>query len=202
MAKLKPAAIGTKPAGDPIRSLSQAPSPFIPENAPQATKKPRKLLQKTIDAIRMCEAGIEPREALKMTNFKDKVSATAVHNLKLKVKEHSLTEPSMVKAMSAQVKRILKARAREEAHTKVTAQGEIINYTDNIYPTDSNILAACAMVADRVEPIIHQNVNLNLNADLSPIDLSKYASANVKPIQAIEQNVQAIDIPKQEEEDE
>jgi hypothetical protein len=78
----------------------------------------------------------------------------------------------MVKAMTSQVKRILRNRAREEAHTKVTAMGQVVEYTDNVYPTDSNILAACAMVADRVDPIIHQSANLNLNVECSPVDLS------------------------------
>jgi hypothetical protein len=41
---------------------------------------------------------------------------------------------------------------------------------------DSTALAAAQMVYDRVQPAIRQNVNLNINADISPVDLGKYAS--------------------------
>ena len=43
-----------------------------------------------------------------------------------------------------------------------------------IYPSHTNRIAAAAMVADRTEPITRQNVNLNLNADVAPVDLERY----------------------------
>jgi hypothetical protein len=86
----------------------------------------------------------------------------------------------MVESMSKQVKRILKARAREEAHRKVSRSGEVIEYIDNVYPTDTNILAACAMVADRIEPIIHQTANLNVNVECSPVDLGRWGGCGSK----------------------
>lgn len=160
------------PQINPTKPTESSQEAIQPVRAAEDTKQPGKLLQKTLDAIKLCEAGLSPREALQCANMTTRISAGAVSNFKAKMKKHSLTDPGMVLAMSSQVKRILKARARQEGHTKVTATGQVIYYTDNVYPTDSNILAACAMVADRVEPIIHQVANLNLNVDLSPVDLS------------------------------
>jgi hypothetical protein len=165
-------------------------------SSPQITNKPppqpKKLLKKTQDAIRMCQAGIDPETALKATNLKETISPRAITNLKAKCRKYSLTEPSMVAAMSTQVKRILKARARQEAHTKVDKFGKVIEYTDNIYPTDSNILAACAMVADRCEPIINQqNVNVKVT---HAVDLTRYLNRDVMLTLDIEQNSQVVDM--------
>ena len=43
-----------------------------------------------------------------------------------------------------------------------------------IPPTHSNRLQAAQMVLDRAEPIIKLNQNLNINADVNIVDLSKY----------------------------
>lgn len=116
-----------------------------------------KLRQKTIDAIRYVEAGLDPRDALQAANLTKHISDQAVSKFKEKVKRYSLTQPSIVSSAGFQIKRILKARAREEAHQKVTKEGQVINYIDNVYPTDSNILAAAAMVYDRYEPVQAQD---------------------------------------------
>lgn len=78
----------------------------------------------------------------------------------------------MVRSAQNQIKRILKVRAREEAHRKVTKDGEVVEYTDNIYPTDSNILAAAAMVYDRYEPVKRDDAGAQ--APATYIDLSRY----------------------------
>lgn len=162
------------PQDSPIKPTETVPEAIQPIKTIEDINRPVKQLKKTLMAIQMVNAGIPEREALMMVNNKRSISGQAIAELKHKVIQHGLTEPSMVKAMSSQVKRILKGRAREEAHQKVTAAGQVVEYTDNVYPTDSNILAACAMVADRVEPIVHQVASLNLNMDLSPVDLSRW----------------------------
>lgn len=124
-----------------------------PEILPNPTGKPKKLYRKSEMAIKMVLAGIDPRTALQTVNCKDNISHQAISELKEKVRKHSLTEPATVKLASSQVKRILRARAREEVHRKATKDGEVVEYTDNIYPTDSNILAAASMVYDRYEPV-------------------------------------------------
>ena len=132
--------------------------------------------------MKLVNAGLSPREALQTMNHKKDISYAAISKFNEKVRNYSLTAPEMVKSMSQQVKRIIKARAREEAHRKVSRSGEVIEYIDNVYPTDTNILAACAMVADRIEPIIHQTANLNVNVDCSPVDLGRWGGTVDNPV--------------------
>jgi hypothetical protein len=134
-------------------------------------KKEPKLQAKTLQAFKLVEAGLSPREALQATNMKSDISSAGIAVFKNKYKKYTLTEVSTVKLASTQIKRILKARAREEAHTKVTKDGEVIEYTDNVYPTDSNILAAASMVYDRYEPVKAQDAP---GATIQHIDLSSY----------------------------
>jgi len=39
---------------------------------------------------------------------------------------------------------------------------------------DSTALAAAGMIYDRVQPVVKQNLNLNVNTDITPVDLRKY----------------------------
>ena len=142
---------------------------------PIPPKKEPKLQPKTLEAMKLVDAGLTPREALQVTNFKKNISSAGIAVFKNKYKKHSLTAPATVKLASHQVKRILAARAREEAHTKIGKDGQVIDYTDNIYPTDSNILAAAEMVYDRYEPVHSQEQappGGNMYIDLSSYQVS------------------------------
>ena len=187
----------TIPANETDRTPSSKPSPVnIPENAPgQATKEP-KLQPKTIHAMKLVEAGLTPREALEAANMTTKMSAQAVSVFKAKLKKHSLTEPSTVKLASNQIKRILKARAREEAHKKVTSTGEVIEYIDNIYPTDSNILAAASMVYDRYEPVKIQEQDKG--SGNTYIDLSTYQVAVSVKAEGLQPTIEVVPVDKWE----
>ena len=39
-------------------------------------------------------------------------------------------------------------------------------------------MAAAAAVMDRIDPIVKQNLNMNLNAEVSPVDLSNYMTVD------------------------
>lgn len=132
---------------------------------------PPKQYRKSTDAIKLVMAGIDPAEALKMVNFKKTISAMAVHELKQKVRKYSLSAPSTVSLASKQIKRILKNDPRQEDHAKVSKDGQVIEYTDNVYPTDSNILAAASLVYDRYEPVASQAAP---GQAIQHIDLSSY----------------------------
>lgn len=56
--------------------------------------------------------------------------------------------------------------------TKNLLQGKGVGTCDKV--KDSTILDAAKMVYDRVEPAVKQSMNLNINSDISPVDLSKY----------------------------
>ena len=133
-------------------------------------KTPAKLLPKTLDAIKLVQAGIDPERALQITNGKEIISERAIYSLKAKSRKYSLQAPSLVRSAQNQIKRILTSGAREEAHTKVTGQGQVVEYTDNIYPTDANILAAASMVYDRYEPTRGQEQAQG--GDITYLDLS------------------------------
>lgn len=163
----------TKTDNLPANNIADAQADQISsEILPKQPKHEPKLSRKSITAIKMVNAGIDPATALKMVNCKDNISHQAIAELKEKVRKHSLSEPSVVKSAQSQLKRILKARAREEVRKKVLTSGEVLEYTDNVYPTDSNILAAAAMVYDRYEPVKGQEAAQG--SGNTYIDLSQY----------------------------
>jgi len=125
-------------------------------------KEPR-MYQKTLDAISIVNAGVEPAKALQLVNNGRKVSGTSVSLFKSKLKKHSLSSPKIVKLAHNAIKDCLEDKA--------------IN--DEIYPSYTNKLAAASLVYDRYEPAIKQVASLNVNLDCSPVDLSRYANKDV-----------------------
>ena len=116
---------------------------------------------KTIEAIKMIQAGIDPAQALKYSNFKDNVSESAVAKIKQKARKYSLLHPTLVKSARTQVKRILGGETREIHQQSVTKAGQVVDYIETIAPSDSNILAAASMVYDRFEPVKSQQTEAN-----------------------------------------
>lgn len=115
--------------------------------------KKEKYLTKTLEAIKLVDNGADPATALQITNNKANISRYAVDKFKVKYRKYSLTHPKMIKAANNQVTRILSGEVRLVDQQKVTKNGEIVNYTETIAPSDTNILAAASMVYDRVEPV-------------------------------------------------
>ena len=170
------------------RTPSETPSPVnIPQNAPEQPTREPKLLPKTLQAIKLVQAGLTAKQALQATNYKEVISARAQSKLREKCRKYSLTDDSTARLASNQIKRILKARAREEAHKKVTSTGQVVEYIDNIYPTDSNILAAASMVYDRYEPVKSQEQAQGQGNTY--IDLSTYQVSIQAQPEAIEAEV-------------
>lgn len=144
-------------------------------------------LQKTLDAIKLVDMGIEPKQALQITNFKKDITAQAVHKFKKKYNKYSLTAPKIQKlAHNAITDCLSDAPIIQKRKDK---QGNEI--VEEIPPTWTNKIAAASMVYDRVEPVIRQNANLNLNVDVHPVDLSLYLNAQSGVIQ--DSNVQDAD---------
>ncbi len=126
-------------------------------------QQPR-FLQKTLDAARLVQAGLTPREALQHTNMSNRISGDAVTKFKKKLLKYSLTDPDMVKPARNVLKDILQGKPRREDHTKATPAGEVVEYTDNVYPSHSNQIAVAAMVYDRYDPVRQAGVgNTQIN---------------------------------------
>ncbi len=125
-------------------------------DTPTVIPTPRRL-RKTLDAFKLVEAGLTPRQALQTTNFRQTISGAAVSKFSPKFRQYTLTRPGTVKLAESQVRRILKAKAREVVKEKTVEVKEGIEtvkeITQYIHPSDSNILAAAGMVYDRYEPV-------------------------------------------------
>jgi rRNA processing protein Krr1/Pno1 len=103
------------------------------------TNQPR-MCQKTVDAIKLVAMGLQPQEALQITNHKSKITSEAVRKFNRKFDKYSLVKPDLVKLARNAVKDVL--------------DNKPIN--GDIYPTHSNKLAAASMVYDRFEPVKSQ----------------------------------------------
>ncbi len=114
-----------------------------------------KLASKTIQAIKLIEAGIPDREALALVNGKDVISSAGLSKFRQKVRKYSLVAPQTVKLAHRTVLDILHGTPRIEEHRKATNDG-VIEYQDNVYPTYTHQLGAAQMVYDRYEPIRQQ----------------------------------------------
>ena len=155
------------------------------------------LMPKTLEAFKLVAAGLEPREALQAVNCTKKISSQSVSVFKKKLKKYSLTSPSIVKSANNQIKRILAGEVREVPKQAVTKAGEVVDYTEVIAPSDTNILAAASMVYDRYEPVKGQSAGPTSNTyiDLSNYDV-KVINSSSSPIAGTELDAQGIDIAK------
>jgi hypothetical protein len=129
---------------------------------------------KTLEALRLIDKGIEPKQALQVTNLKHNISRGAIHNLKKKYAKYSLTAPKIQKLAHKALLDCLNGETSEYTAQKVTKAGDVIDYQEVIAPSVTNKIAAAAMVYDRVEPAIRQQVNVNL--EVHPVDLSNFSN--------------------------
>ena len=166
-----------------------------------ATKKPTKTIDilpghpdylqaKTLEIMKLIDKGITIEEAVKLAKGKDKIHPNTKTDLKKKYDRWRLTQPGIVRLAQKAVKDTLKmaavktgnqvlcpeckGKAKEESICALCNDVGLVN--ESIVPTTTNRLAAAQMVMDRVDPVIRQNMNLNLNATVDPVDLSTYMS--------------------------
>jgi hypothetical protein len=125
---------------------------------PDKIENEPKLQPKTIQAMQYVDSGLTPRQALEAVNLKRNISREAISKFNAKYRKYSLTTPKMQKLASNALKDCLSDKA---------INGEI-------YPTYTNKIAAAAMVYDRVEPAIRQQINLNV--EVHPVDLSNFSN--------------------------
>ena len=132
------------------------------------------------------ENGLTNPEAAKILGYSNGTARV----ISSKINKLSLKHPKMVKSAARIIKDVLDLKPIEVERTAVTKSGQVIDYTDNIYPTHTNALTAAAMVYDRVEPAIRQTANLNVNCDISPVDLSQFRGAgySVQPPERVSED--------------
>ncbi len=164
---------------DPQPTITTQPIPDIPKKKrtlpANFRKKHGQLSQKTKKALQLVTTtGIEPKEALTLLNNGKIPNSQTIVNFKRNLDKYRLSNPRMVKLARNVVLDTLKGECREVERETVSKNGEIVKYTDTLSPTITNQLAAASMVYDRADPVIHQAVNINLNADVDPIDLERW----------------------------
>ena len=113
---------------------------------------------KTEAVCTLINAGKDPAEAYEIVNPGKTLTKANKHELKRKANALALSAPKRVKAAQKALDAILR--------------GETVGDVKNINTSD--VIAAVKMIADRVDPIINQNLNINANVDISPVDLSEY----------------------------
>jgi hypothetical protein len=123
------------------------------------------LYPKTIAAINMVNAGIDPTTALQNVNLTKQISKTAVHNFNKKYQRYLLSNPKIVKLAHQVVENTLKGTTRQVEQQTVNKAGEIVNYTEQIAPSFTNQLEAAKMVYDRIDPIQREQEQKG-NADI------------------------------------
>jgi len=114
---------------------------------------------------------LHAKDAYKLVKGRDDISIVSQSRLRAKYKQWSLTSPQMQKLAHHAIKDTLKLKPLQISKGKDADGKEII---EEIYPSHTNRIAAAAMVADRVEPVVRQNLNVNANIDISPVNLDNY----------------------------
>lgn len=105
----------------------------------------------------MNSTGVECKDALILATNGQIPNDWQIRATKKKYQRYQLNHPSMDRLARDAIKSVLK-------------DGEIHGEKASA-PT---VMAAAAMVKDRTEPIIRQAVNLNINSEVSPVDLGKW----------------------------
>ena len=151
-------------------------------------KQPR-YAQKTLDAIGLVSAGLDPMKALQAVNYKTNITTQAVNKFKKKFQKYTLTAPTMQKLAHHAVKDCL----TDTPITQVKKDRQGNEIIEEIAPTWTNKLAAAAMVYDRVEPVMRQVQSINI--DISAINLDDYRNGLACDMQGVStHNTQVIDI--------
>ena len=116
--------------------------------------------QSTQEMFQLMDKGLTAEQARAVVLPHKPVSKQGNYLLERKYKEYALTNPRKVKKAS---------RIYENA-----LDGKPLTPNSDEKPSDSQVLAVAKEVMDRAYPKITINQNLNINADLSPVDLEKY----------------------------
>ena len=129
------------------------------QHNPTVRKPDCKGMHRETEAIcTLVNTGMDVEDAYKMIKPKKELTRANKHELKRKANALALQDPKRVKAAQKAIDQILAG--------KVVGDAKTVNTSD--------ILAAVKMVADRVDPIVNQSLNINVNAEISPVDLSAY----------------------------
>lgn len=116
-----------------------------------------KVTDRTKKVFQYMEMGLSTKEAYQLVKPGKDITRQHEHRLQKMFEKYSLSSPKFAKLANKAIEDTLAMR-------EISGQK----------PTVSNRLAAASMVLDRIDPIINKNMNVNVNMDVSPVDLTKY----------------------------
>jgi hypothetical protein len=123
--------------------------------------KPPKLTERQLAYALLTQNGMAPRDAEKALGYAHK----SAYNFTKAIAKYDLTDSKMVSVAHKTIKKLMQGKTF----------GEIKEVKD------STALAAAKEVYDRESPKISVNQNLNINASISPVDLSAFRLAPSPP---------------------
>ena len=133
----------------------------------------------TLEIMKLIDKGVSIEDSVKLVKNKDIIHPNTKTDLKKKYDKWALTSESMQKLAHNAVKNVLKMTPKKTKEIKQCPQCKgkskdpdqpmcdtclgqgVVNTL--LYPTHTNQLAAVAMIADRVDPVVKQTVSLNAN---------------------------------------
>lgn len=131
----------------------------ITTESSQNSRKVPQFYGKTLQAAKLVmDHGVEPKEALILASGNKQPTRQAVHHFKEKLNKLALSSPKMQKLARSAIQETLEMKPIDIGEGK------------QMFPSHTNRLAAAAMVADRVDPVIRTNLNINAEVD-APIDV-------------------------------
>ena len=120
--------------------------------------KPKGLSKESVAICNLINSGHDIEDAYAVVKPDKVLTKANKHELKKKANALALSDPQRVRVAQKSLDAILKG--------KVVGEAKTINTSD--------ILSAVKMIADRVDPVVNQNLNINANVEISPVDLSAY----------------------------
>jgi len=144
------------------------------QSVPFVLRKPKGSLSRTTKtAINYInQYNLPARDAYQLVNGRQPSNQTAA-DLAQKARDFSLAQPAMRKMAHQVAFDILKGKPMIQPRPMIDKRtglqhldpetNEPMEIIDKVYPTHTNQVAVVNIVADRAEPVVRQNVNLNGN---------------------------------------
>jgi hypothetical protein len=158
------------------------------ETPKETTKKARTLASKTLRAFDLMDKDVSPSDAHKLATGNNNPHPRTIDALKKKYDKYLLSKASTVKLASKVYLETMKMTPVKTDEVKVCPECRgkkddegapspcvTCNSTGIVstllYPSHTNRLAAAEAVMERVDPVVRQSMNLNINKTFINIDL-------------------------------
>lgn len=142
---------------------------------------------KTMKAFELMDRDVSIKDAHKLATGIEKPHPQSIYDLKSKYEKYLLSKESTVRLASKVMINTMKMKPVESKSLETCpgckagkdkpscevcgGLGAVITL---IYPTHSNAVEVAKEVHSRIDPVVRQSMNLNINADVDPVDLAAF----------------------------